>query len=282
MAEAWIKMRVDLHESPQVSDMSTELGCPETLVVGCLHKLWSWADKHTVDGNASCVTEIWVDRHTGVSGFGRAMINVGWLVPVDNSTGRLAFPEFEKHNGKSAKKRALGNIRTSNSRELQRSEQRIGNAEGNAKSNARGVTKALPDKKRKEKNKTNASAPERAGLDGADLSWIPEKPWAAYEDMRKQARKVLTVDGLKAVLDELLKLREAGNDVGEVLMQSVRCGYLDVFPVTQKRAGGAVQVTAWWATAQGIMDEATRLGIGTLGKPTAQLVSEIKAKQAAQ
>jgi len=45
-----------------------------------------------------------IDRHVGVAGFGSAMQEVGWLLVDDNG---VLFPNFDRHNGTSAKSRAL-------------------------------------------------------------------------------------------------------------------------------------------------------------------------------
>ena len=80
MAGDWIKMRVNLAEDPDVIGIAAAVGIDdEDHVVGKLHRLWSWADQHTVDGNAPSVTTNWIDRYLGVAGFADAMVTVGWL-----------------------------------------------------------------------------------------------------------------------------------------------------------------------------------------------------------
>jgi hypothetical protein len=63
---------------------------------------WEWADSNTVDGHADSVTNVTLDTVTGVTGFGQAMLDVGWLLQ-DN--GGIIFPRWERWNAKSAKKR---------------------------------------------------------------------------------------------------------------------------------------------------------------------------------
>lgn len=108
MAGDWIKMRTDLAEDPAVISMAAELGIDDDSVVGKLHRIWSWADRQSRDGHAVGVTGKWVDRYVHCDGFASVMQSVGWLV-VDGSG--LQFPNFERHNGKSAKQRALGTVR---------------------------------------------------------------------------------------------------------------------------------------------------------------------------
>lgn len=103
MAGDWIKMRVDLMDDPSVVAIAVRLDMDEDHVVGKLHRLWSWADRHTIDGATSGVNDTWVDRFVAKKGFAAAMADVGWLVI---GTDGIRFPGFEKHNGESAKKRA--------------------------------------------------------------------------------------------------------------------------------------------------------------------------------
>jgi hypothetical protein len=87
--------------------IAAALDMSEDEVVGKLHRLWSWADRHTTDGTAPGITAKWVDRYI-VSGFSAAMLAVGWLRFTE--TG-VEFPGFDKHNGDSAKRRGEAAIR---------------------------------------------------------------------------------------------------------------------------------------------------------------------------
>lgn len=104
MAGDWIKMRTNLDTDPRICELSTALNLPNLYVVGCLWKLWAWADEHTIDGNAVRVTEVTLDRFTGVTGFAAELRKVGWLEGRDSA---LSFPRFAEHNGQTAKNRAL-------------------------------------------------------------------------------------------------------------------------------------------------------------------------------
>lgn len=113
MAGDWIKMRIDLADDPAVISIAAMLGMDEDLVVGKLHRLWSWADQQTTDGtvtlpsresNDDSVTVALLDRYARATGFAQAMVSVGWL---HISARRVTFPNFERHNGKSGKQRAL-------------------------------------------------------------------------------------------------------------------------------------------------------------------------------
>ena len=138
MAGDWIKMRTNLDTDPRVIEIATRLGINELHVVGMLWKLWSWADAHTLDGNAIRVTDVTLDRFTLVTGFAEALRKVGWLEGRD---GLLTFPRFAEHNGQTAKNRAETKERVAKHR--------------NAKTVTDVTQKALPEKRREEKSITN-------------------------------------------------------------------------------------------------------------------------------
>lgn len=115
MAGDWIKMRADLAEDPAVIGMASALGVDEDLIVGKLHRLWSWADRQSRDGHATGVTQIWIDRYIRCDGFAQAMVAVGWL-EVEGAS--VTFPNFDRHNGETAKTRALGTKRKQKQRSV--------------------------------------------------------------------------------------------------------------------------------------------------------------------
>lgn len=134
MADEWIKMRTDLASDPAVVMIAEKLGIEEDTVVGKLHRLWSWADKHTVSGTLKHVTLASLNRIVCAQNFCELLIVAKWLRCDDD--GSICIPNFTRHNGKSAKKRALGARRASRRR------------------NAHSVTKSAPreEKRREEKN----------------------------------------------------------------------------------------------------------------------------------
>lgn len=108
MAGDWIKMRQDLHDDPAVVQIALLIDTEEDSVVGKLHRLWCWADKHTTDGTAPAITSKWVDRYVSKTGFADAMAKAGW---ISFSADGVTFPSFDIHNGQSAKVRAEASIR---------------------------------------------------------------------------------------------------------------------------------------------------------------------------
>jgi len=104
MAGDWLKMRHDLADDPSIIRTAADLGIDEDAVLGKCFRLWSWADRHTTDGQASGIGLAWVDRLTRCDGFGAALVRAGWLAELD---GGLCFPRFDRHCSDTAKQRAL-------------------------------------------------------------------------------------------------------------------------------------------------------------------------------
>lgn len=114
MAGDWIKMRVDLATDPAVISIASSLDVTEFEVVGMLHHFWSWVDAQSRDGHAAGVTKKWIDRYVHRDGFSTELEKTGWLIADD--TG-ITIPNFDRHNGASAKTRALAKDRQKNKRE---------------------------------------------------------------------------------------------------------------------------------------------------------------------
>lgn len=108
MAGDWIKMRTDLQEDPAVFRIASLTKCDRLSVVGRLYAFWSWADKHAVDGRVDAATSTDVDVVVALPGFAQALESVKWLEVGD---GFIAIPNSDRHNGHTAKERALKNQR---------------------------------------------------------------------------------------------------------------------------------------------------------------------------
>jgi hypothetical protein len=115
MASDWIKMRIDLDTDPGVVRISSATSADRYQTVGRLHKVWAWADCHSIDGKNIPVGADFVDSIVDCNGFAAAMASVGWLeIAVDS----VSFPHFDRHNGESAKRRATDQKRKKNVRNV--------------------------------------------------------------------------------------------------------------------------------------------------------------------
>ena len=144
---SWLKFDTATPEKPEVMAITLALGFDDPdLTVGKLLKVWRWFDQHTTDGNAASVSAALLDRVIGVSGMCAAMASVGWMVIDDDG---LRLPGFDRHNGQTAKKRALTAQRVAKA-----SEKRKTNAQANDETNARSVSAALPRERIREEDIT--------------------------------------------------------------------------------------------------------------------------------
>jgi hypothetical protein len=103
MAQDWIKMRVDLRAHPKIIRVATGINSDRFRVIGGLHAVWSIFDAHSSDGILEGYSPAILDDLIGWPGFSAALIAVNWL-EFDGSS--LSMPDFDEHNGKSAKARA--------------------------------------------------------------------------------------------------------------------------------------------------------------------------------
>lgn len=144
----WIKVETTSSQKIEVLTIADLLDMDEHMVFGKLVILWCWADANTVDGNARNVTKRMIDRVTCTTGFADAMLHetVQWLNEDENGT--LSFSNFDRHNGKGAKKRATTARRVKDFRNSVTEEKE----ECNTASVTENEQEALPEKIREDKN----------------------------------------------------------------------------------------------------------------------------------
>jgi len=104
MAGDWIKVTHATPDKPEIVRIADRCGLDIDAAFGKCVRLWIWADQQTVDGNALTVTDAFIDRLVHCPGFSAALREVDWL---QARSGSLAIPRFDRHNGQSAKQRAL-------------------------------------------------------------------------------------------------------------------------------------------------------------------------------
>lgn len=110
---SWIKMRTDLRTHPKVVRMASALKADRLRIVGGLWAVWGIFDTHSVDGTLEGYTLAALDDDLGWRGFCQAMAGVVWLAESDDG---LEIPEFDEHNGSSAKRRATETKRVASNR----------------------------------------------------------------------------------------------------------------------------------------------------------------------
>src|SRR5690606_40068409 len=106
MAGEWIKVERGTAEKPEIMKLARELQIGRDLVLGKLVRLWWWFDANSVDGRVDGVAATDVDALVTLPGFAAALKKGGWL-DFDDEAEIVTVPNFSRHNGESAKKRAL-------------------------------------------------------------------------------------------------------------------------------------------------------------------------------
>ncbi len=135
MAAAWIKFEHVTPDKPEIVKMADILKIDQDAVTGKCLRFWIWADQQTLSGDAISVTKAFLDRLTCCAGFASALEEVGWIKVKKDG---ISLPHFARHNGETAKNRALSADRMRKQRD------------------GSGVTKASPEEeleKEIEKNK---------------------------------------------------------------------------------------------------------------------------------
>lgn len=142
MAGDWIKLETTTPDKPEVYTLAERLALSRDEVLGKLVRMFVWFDQHLASGNAPVVTEKSLNAHIGVTDFAQALVDVGWLAVDNAQPGAVVIRNFERHNGKTAKRRALTKQRAGEFRERQRND---------------GVTPEPVQEKRREERKERRS-----------------------------------------------------------------------------------------------------------------------------
>jgi hypothetical protein len=163
MAGDWIKVESVTPDKPELVRMAELLGIDQDAVFGKVFRLWAWADQNIAladdvgndesndDSVTTTVTSAFVDRLTFCVGFAKAMVDVGWLVFTE---GGIRLPNFKRHNGETAKTRALTARRVAKAKKK-------ANAAGASSVTPAPLPNALPrEEKRREDLKASSRTPD--------------------------------------------------------------------------------------------------------------------------
>lgn len=176
MAGDWLKFELITLDKPEVCQIAEYAGIDIDAVIGKLLRVWGWFDQLTESGNAPSVSKKLLDRLVGVPGFCEFMIQVGWMIETDDDTGRrISLPNFDRHNGTTAKQRLLTARRVA--------KHKVSGEKTNAKGNGVSVTSALPREDVDVEEDQHNSPPAHDSLAPFEmtLDWVPEaKTLKAY------------------------------------------------------------------------------------------------------
>lgn len=158
----WIKMRTDLRRHPKVVRMASALSADRYRVIGGLLAVWAVFDEQTEDGFLEGYTPQAMDDEIGWPGFSAAMMGVAWL-SFQEQAG-LAMPEFEEHNGQSAKRRASETKRKQQERQSENGPQDVGEVSASRadKKRTRGRGREDSSSLRSEEGRATRAKPPRS------------------------------------------------------------------------------------------------------------------------
>jgi hypothetical protein len=100
----WMKVEFTTPDKPEMIAAARMCKASAGDTFLAFFRLWSYFDNQTATGFLPDLTTDDLDRIAGLSGFGKAMAKVGW---IEQDTRGITIPHWEKHNGSSAKRRAL-------------------------------------------------------------------------------------------------------------------------------------------------------------------------------
>lgn len=233
MAGDWIKMGKDLLTHPKVVRISSALRADKLRTVGGLFAVWCLFDTHSVDGQLSGYTAETIDEEIRFPGFSDAMQAVGWLnLDADGAS----LPDFEEHNGQSAKRRAQETERKRTDRKVSAS-----NAD----------KKRTREEKRREEREEEAPCGDALAVD-ADASEVKTTRTGLLCKRIRQEAKLMGVNPMDPRLIALVESGFGDDEIFAVCQEAQQKGkgWAWAFTVVQERRKEAATVkTAPAATA---------------------------------
>lgn len=101
----WIKVCKNTPDKPAIRHAARVCGVSADVAFTAWFRLWTWFDSATADGVMPLTTVDDLDDVARVPGIAAAFAEAGWL-ELHQPSG-VTVMGWDKHNGKSAKKRAI-------------------------------------------------------------------------------------------------------------------------------------------------------------------------------
>jgi hypothetical protein len=124
----------------------------------------------------------------------------------------------------------------------------------------------------------NKAPKKSSAVDLPFPDFVPIELWNDFLAIRKSIKASNSVPAIKALITELIKLRDAGNDPVAVINQSIRSSWKDIYAV---KSGNGFSGKGGVSTAMDdntLLAKAKELGIDTYKQSKNDLVSKINAK----
>lgn len=171
MAGDWIKLRKCVITHPRLVRTMSALNADRLRTLGGIVSAWCLLDEQTSDGKLEGYTPEILDELVGLQGLSRAMEAAGWLIITESG---LQAPEFEKHNGSTAKRRAQESDRKMSARNADKCPQPK-------------QTNCGPEKRREKKNN---SKPQHS--DEEWLAALEQNPAFSHVNIQSELQRAQT------------------------------------------------------------------------------------------
>lgn len=112
---SWLKIETHTPRKPEILMIARTLRVSRREAFAIVFETFAALDPLTHDGRLEHVRPAELDDLVGVPGIAEAMRAAGWL--VDDGAGGLIVVNYSRHNGKSAKARAIDQARKQAERE---------------------------------------------------------------------------------------------------------------------------------------------------------------------
>lgn len=206
MADDWTKVRTCLPTDGRLRIASRKCHASTVTVFGGLVAMWCLADAHA-DENGVLVgySEDDIDAYVLVPGFCKSL-PADW---IDLTGEWVKLPDYQEHNGATAKSRAQATKR---------------------KRRERGVTLESRSKRDKSVTREEKRREEKEEQQLEVLpDWLPAEKWQEFIEHRKALRKPMTDKARSRMLTHLADLQAKGHDAVALMGKAIRSGWLDVY-----------------------------------------------------
>ena len=235
MAGDWIKLRKKLLRDGRVINMSRKCHATRVTIIGALVTLWCLADEYAEEsGLLPGYSTDDIDREVDVLEF-CAALPTDWMEVKED--GSIILPNYQEHNGVTAKNRALAASRKQRSRSGQ-----LGHADVQKVSRKQRDKSVTREEKRREENNTPPNPPEGEPSGSAlrNTDSIPGNlytteflaawhRWKQHNAQRGRALAPLTVNA------QLQQLSEWGQELAiAAINNSITSNWLKLVPPEPK------------------------------------------------
>lgn len=230
---AWVKVEYHTPEKPELHQAAAKLNRDIRVVFYHWFKLLVWADANvSEDGIAHGMTLSALSKVAGLDGLAECLCEVGWLTQRDQG---VALSNWGRHNGSSAKSRALAQRRQAKKRHASVTQK------SRAQRDASYLISSGSDSDSPIQEKTKRTTVFE------NLNWTQEQrgncalkqAWQDFVEHRRAKRAALTPKAADLVVRKLVVL--SPERAVSALEAAIANGWTGVFPEPESRSGSRSQ-----------------------------------------